>query len=135
MNARFVFFAAPEDNPRKDHPKRDATYTLRLRTCYAANVRPNAFMKDQLVEMTPRVIQVWMQEHDTNDPHQSDPTASPRQGEPETHGILLDTRCYGAPVAPPPRQGVPSYNTIDASQLSINSDLRATRAPDSISQN
>lgn len=35
-----------------------------LRACYAANPRPDALMKDQLVEMTglsPRVIRVWFQ--------------------------------------------------------------------------
>ncbi|KAJ8667451.1 hypothetical protein QAD02_009114 [Eretmocerus hayati] len=35
-----------------------------LRTCYAANPRPDALMKEQLVEMTglsPRVIRVWFQ--------------------------------------------------------------------------
>lgn len=35
-----------------------------LRTCYAANPRPDAMMKEQLVEMTglsPRVIRVWFQ--------------------------------------------------------------------------
>ena len=35
-----------------------------LRACYAANPRPDALMKEQLVEMTglsPRVIRVWFQ--------------------------------------------------------------------------
>ncbi|RXG71924.1 Insulin enhancer protein ISL-2B [Armadillidium vulgare] len=35
-----------------------------FRTCYAANCRPDALMKEQLVEMTglsPRVIRVWFQ--------------------------------------------------------------------------
>ncbi|CAF1551819.1 unnamed protein product, partial [Adineta ricciae] len=37
---------------------------LTLRTCYSANPRPDALMKEQLVEMTqlsPRVIRVWFQ--------------------------------------------------------------------------
>lgn len=35
-----------------------------LRTCYSANPRPDALMKEQLTEMTglsPRVIRVWFQ--------------------------------------------------------------------------
>lgn len=35
-----------------------------LQTCYSANPRPDALMKEQLVEMTglsPRVIRVWFQ--------------------------------------------------------------------------
>ena len=37
---------------------------LTLRTCYSANPRPDALMKEQLVDMTqlsPRVIRVWFQ--------------------------------------------------------------------------
>ncbi|KAL4658721.1 insulin gene enhancer protein ISL-3 isoform X2 [Arapaima gigas] len=37
---------------------------LTLRTCYSVNPRPDALMKEQLVEMTglhPRVIRVWFQ--------------------------------------------------------------------------
>jgi hypothetical protein len=37
---------------------------LTLRTCYGANPRPDALMKEHLVEMTqlsPRVIRVWFQ--------------------------------------------------------------------------
>ena len=39
-------------------------YSLFLQTCYSANPRPDALMKEQLVEMTglsPRVIRVWFQ--------------------------------------------------------------------------
>ena len=35
-----------------------------LKSCYAANPRPDALMKEQLVEMTglsPRVVRVWFQ--------------------------------------------------------------------------
>lgn len=42
---------------------------LTLRTCYSANPRPDALMKEQLVEMTqlsPRVIRVWFQNKRTS---------------------------------------------------------------------
>merc|ERR1711981_686993 len=41
-----------------------------LKTCYSANPRPDALMKEQLVEMTglsPRVIRVWFQNHRCKD--------------------------------------------------------------------
>ena len=40
------------------------SYSLFFQTCYSANPRPDALMKEQLVEMTglsPRVIRVWFQ--------------------------------------------------------------------------
>ena len=56
------------------HHRKDKTTRVRtvlnekqlhtLRTCYGANPRPDALMKEQLVEMTglsPRVIRVWFQ--------------------------------------------------------------------------
>ncbi|XP_010855501.1 PREDICTED: insulin gene enhancer protein ISL-1 [Bison bison bison] len=47
------------------HPARPLQMAVHtLRTCYAANPRPDALMKEQLVEMTglsPRVIRVWFQ--------------------------------------------------------------------------
>lgn len=57
------------NNVRKDKTTRMRTVLnekqlLTLRTCYSANPRPDALMKEQLVEMTqlsPRVIRVWFQ--------------------------------------------------------------------------
>ncbi|CAF1590572.1 unnamed protein product, partial [Didymodactylos carnosus] len=57
------------NNQRKDKTTRMRTVLnekqlLTLRTCYGANPRPDALMKEQLVEMTqlsPRVIRVWFQ--------------------------------------------------------------------------
>ncbi|CAF1437596.1 unnamed protein product [Adineta steineri] len=57
------------NNIRKDKTTRMRTVLnekqlLTLRTCYSANPRPDALMKEQLVEMTqlsPRVIRVWFQ--------------------------------------------------------------------------
>ncbi len=62
------------NNIRKDKTTRMRTVLnekqlLTLRTCYGANPRPDAFMKEQLVEMTqlsPRVIRVWFQNKRTN---------------------------------------------------------------------
>lgn len=45
-------------------PNNYFTFTNQFRTCYNANPRPDALMKEQLVEMTnlsPRVIRVWFQ--------------------------------------------------------------------------
>ncbi|CAF0880051.1 unnamed protein product [Adineta steineri] len=57
------------NNIRKDKTTRMRTVLnekqlLTLRTCYGANPRPDAIMKEQLVDMTqlsPRVIRVWFQ--------------------------------------------------------------------------
>ena len=61
-------------NSTSSHNRKDKTTRVRtvlnekqlhtLRTCYGANPRPDALMKEQLVEMTglsPRVIRVWFQ--------------------------------------------------------------------------
>ena len=61
--------AAHINGLRKDKTTRMRTVLnekqlLTLRTCYSANPRPDALMKEQLVEMTqlsPRVIRVWFQ--------------------------------------------------------------------------
>ncbi|XP_056268888.1 insulin gene enhancer protein isl-2b isoform X2 [Pseudoliparis swirei] len=60
--------------PHRNHKQSEKTTRIRtvlnekqlhtLRTCYNANPRPDALMKEQLVEMTslsPRVIRVWFQ--------------------------------------------------------------------------
>ncbi|KFD61884.1 hypothetical protein M514_01074 [Trichuris suis] len=68
--------SSPQPSTSQRREKRDKPKTTRvrtvlnekqlhtLRTCYAANPRPDALMKEQLVEMTglsPRVIRVWFQ--------------------------------------------------------------------------
>ncbi|CAG02353.1 unnamed protein product [Tetraodon nigroviridis] len=65
-----------EAGPHRNHVHKQSEKTTRvrtvlnekqlhtLRTCYNANPRPDALMKEQLVEMTglsPRVIRVWFQ--------------------------------------------------------------------------
>lgn len=76
----FVFLAAEPISARQPalrphvHKQPEKTTRVRtvlnekqlhtLRTCYNANPRPDALMKEQLVEMTglsPRVIRVWFQ--------------------------------------------------------------------------
>ncbi len=67
------------NNIRKDKTTRMRTVLnekqlLTLRTCYGANPRPDASMKEQLVEMTqlsPRVIRVWFQNKRTNQSRKS----------------------------------------------------------------
>ncbi|NXI00090.1 ISL1 protein, partial [Pachycephala philippinensis] len=54
--------ACPPPAPTAHRVRESSLHTLR--TCYAANPRPDALMKEQLVEMTglsPRVIRVWFQ--------------------------------------------------------------------------
>lgn len=74
-----VIFTEPvpvRQPPHRNHVHKQSEKTTRvrtvlnekqlhtLRTCYNANPRPDALMKEQLVEMTglsPRVIRVWFQ--------------------------------------------------------------------------
>ena len=56
------------NNSRKEKPRMRTVLTetqlLTLKQCYGANPRPDALMKERLVEMTrlsPRVIRVWFQ--------------------------------------------------------------------------
>ena len=59
--------AAKKANDRKSARARTVLSEKQLnilKTCYSANPRPDALMKEQLVEMTclsPRVIRVWFQ--------------------------------------------------------------------------
>ena len=73
---KYYFVGQTNCHPEGSPPKRKSEKTTRvrtvlnekqlhtLRTCYNANPRPDAMMKEQLVEMTglsPRVIRVWFQ--------------------------------------------------------------------------
>lgn len=82
-----------------------------LRTCYAANPRPDALMKEQLVEMTglsPRVIRVWFQNkrcatlHYTNSSTRftrSDCTQTPARGHRDFCPKCLCQRASGRPAS------------------------------------
>nr|XP_055058686.1 insulin gene enhancer protein isl-2b [Misgurnus anguillicaudatus] len=76
INSRSLHMAADPVSVRRNHIHKQSEKTTRvrtvlnekqlhtLRTCYNANPRPDALMKEQLVEMTglsPRVIRVWFQ--------------------------------------------------------------------------
>lgn len=79
VNAELLCCAEPvpvRQPPHRNHVHKQSEKTTRvrtvlnekqlhtLRTCYNANPRPDALMKEQLVEMTglsPRVIRVWFQ--------------------------------------------------------------------------
>jgi len=66
-----------------------------LRTCYGANPRPDALMKEQLVEMTglsPRVIRVWFQNKRCKDKKRSILIKQIQQQQ-EKVGIRLLTFC------------------------------------------
>lgn len=70
-----------------------------LRTCYAANPRPDALMKEQLVEMTslsPRVIRVWFQNKRCKDKKKTIAMKQQMQQE-KVHFLLyikLPSYCY-----------------------------------------
>lgn len=54
----------PDQKPTRVRTVLNEKQLHTLRTCYNANPRPDALMKEQLVEMTnlsPRVIRVWFQ--------------------------------------------------------------------------
>lgn len=66
-NGGSVSMAGKKANDRKSARARTVLSEKQLnilKTCYSANPRPDALMKEQLVEMTglsPRVIRVWFQ--------------------------------------------------------------------------
>nr|XP_046201419.1 insulin gene enhancer protein isl-1-like isoform X2 [Oncorhynchus gorbuscha] len=64
-----------------------------LRTCYNANPRPDALMKEQLVEMTglsPRVIRVWFQNKRCKDKKRSILMKQLQQHQPDDKTFLWD---------------------------------------------
>ncbi|XP_055011580.1 insulin gene enhancer protein isl-2a-like [Boleophthalmus pectinirostris] len=76
-----------------------------LRTCYNANPRPDALMKEQLVEMTglsPRVIRVWFQNKRCKDKKRSlllKQLQRPQQGElPSLQGLTGTLLTVTSPV-------------------------------------
>jgi hypothetical protein len=88
------------------HHRKDKTTRVRtvlnekqlhtLRACYGANPRPDALMKEQLVEMTglsPRVIRVWFQNKRCKDKKK---TLLNRQGDSnqQQHQHILFERCF-----------------------------------------
>ena len=66
-NGGGVSLASKKANDRKSARARTVLSEKQLnilKTCYSANPRPDALMKEQLVEMTalsPRVVRVWFQ--------------------------------------------------------------------------
>lgn len=72
-----------------------------LRTCYNANPRPDALMKEQLVEMTglsPRVIRVWFQNKRCKDKKRSIMMKQIQQQQQEKNGGRLHGPLQGVPM-------------------------------------
>lgn len=72
-----------------------------LRTCYNANPRPDALMKEQLVEMTnlsPRVIRVWFQNKRCKDKKRSILMKQMQQQQQEKNGGRLHGPMQGVPM-------------------------------------
>jgi insulin gene enhancer protein ISL-1 len=65
-----------------------------LRACYGANPRPDALMKEQLVEMTglsPRVIRVWFQNKRCKDKKK---TMMVRHDQQPNHSQIMFDNCF-----------------------------------------
>ncbi|VDI71027.1 insulin gene enhancer protein ISL-1-like isoform X2 [Mytilus edulis] len=72
-----------------------------LRTCYNANPRPDALMKEQLVEMTnlsPRVIRVWFQNKRCKDKKRSILMKQMQQQQQDKNGGRLHGPLQGVPM-------------------------------------
>ncbi|XP_052795832.1 insulin gene enhancer protein ISL-1-like isoform X1 [Mya arenaria] len=72
-----------------------------LRTCYNANPRPDALMKEQLVEMTnlsPRVIRVWFQNKRCKDKKRSILMKQMQQQQQDKNGGRLHGPMQGVPM-------------------------------------
>ncbi|KAJ8304329.1 hypothetical protein KUTeg_017912 [Tegillarca granosa] len=93
-----------------------------LRTCYNANPRPDALMKEQLVEMTnlsPRVIRVWFQNKRCKDKKRSIAMKQMQQMQQEKNGSRLHGPLQGVPmVASSP---VRHESPVQANQVEVQS--------------
>lgn len=94
-----------------------------LRTCYAANPRPDALMKEQLVEMTglsPRVIRVWFQNKRCKDKKRSIMMKQLQQQQPNDKTVSVFSLCLCAALIPKEkrmvyvRPGQPQGSRFDA---------------------
>lgn len=118
IHLRFVFLAAEPISARQPalrphvHKQPEKTTRVRtvlnekqlhtLRTCYNANPRPDALMKEQLVEMTglsPRVIRVWFQNKRCKDKKRSILMKQLQQQQPNDKTVSLEAIHIGYAIA------------------------------------